>query len=92
MKKSVDFGNGIRGKHEGMSLTVLGSVKTLWAVCLAKNDKDLIPFKLYRVEVFSDSEEIRLKNENGETANYPGSWFASLDVSKKTLGIIEKAA
>ncbi len=92
MKKSVDFSKGIRGKHAGMNLTVLGAVNTVWAVCLAKKDKNLIPFKLYRIEVYSESDEIRLKNEKGETANYPKSWFAALDVSKKTLGIIEKAA
>ncbi len=89
---SVDFGKGIRGKHVAMNLTVMGSVDTVWAVCLAKDEKNLIPFKLYRIEVFSKSEQIRLKNEKGEMANYPKSWFAPLDVSKKTLGIIEKAA
>lgn len=92
MKKSVDFSKGIRGKHAGMTLTVLGSADTVWAVCIAKKDKNLIPFKLYRIEMYSESDEIRLKNEKGEIANYPKSWFAPLDVSKKTLGIIEKAA
>ena len=92
MKKSVDFSKGIRGKHVGIGLTVFGAVDTVWAVCLAKSDKNLIPFKLYRIEVFSESDEIRLRNEKGETAQYPKAWFAPLDVSKKTLGIIEKAA
>jgi hypothetical protein len=92
MKKSVDFSNGIRGKHAGLNLKVLGSAKFAWAVCLTKDSKDLIPFKLYRIEIFSDSEEVRSKNEKGKVAYYPKAWFAPVDVSKKTLGLLEKAA
>ncbi len=92
MKKSVDFSKGIRGKHLEMKLAVLGASDTVWAVCLAKKNKNLIPFKLYRIETFSEGDQVRVTNEKGETANYPKAWFAPLDVSKKTLGIIEKAA
>lgn len=92
MKKNVDFSNGIRGKHAGLDLTVLGASTFTWAVCLTKDSKDLIPFKLYKIEVFSDADEIRSKNEKGEIAFYPKAWFAPVEVSKQTLGLLEKAA
>jgi len=91
MKKSIDFTGGIRGKHAEMNLKVLGSAIFVWAVCLRQDAKDLIPFKLYRIEVFSNSEEIRSKNENDETVFYPKSWFAPVEVSKQTLGLLERA-
>jgi hypothetical protein len=90
MKKSVDFSNGIRGKHAGLKLKVFGASESVWAVCIAKDSKDLIPFKLYRIEVFSGSDEIRSKNEKGRVAYYPKAWFAPVDVSKKTLGLLEQ--
>ena len=92
MRKNVDFSAGVRGKHARMNLKVLGAADLVWAVCLTKNSKDLIPFKLYRIEVFSDSDEIRSRNENGEIAYYPKAWFAPVEVSKQTLGLLERAA
>lgn len=92
MKKSVDFSKGIRGKHVNMNLSVLGATDEVWAVCLNKDSKDLIPFKLYLVETFSGSDEVRSKNENGETAFYPKSWFEVVEVSKKTRGLLEGVA
>ena len=91
MKKDVDFSNGIRGKHAGMNLKVLGAAEMVWAVCLTKDSNDLIPFKLYRIEIFSGSDEIKSKNEKGEIAYYPKSWFATVEVSRKTLGLLEGA-
>ncbi|CAN5535322.1 hypothetical protein BH10ACI3_BH10ACI3_27580 [soil metagenome] len=91
MKKSVDFSAGIRGKHTELNLKVLGAAKFIWAVCLTENAKDLIPFKLYRIEVFSGSDEVRSKNETGETAFYPKACFEPVEVSKKTLGLLERA-
>lgn len=92
MKKSVDFSMGIRGKHSGMNLKVLGAADVVWAVCLTKDSKDLIPFKLYRIEMFSNSDEVRSKNERGEIVYFPKAWFAPVEVSKQTLGLLERAA
>ncbi len=92
MKKSIDFSKGVRGKHAGMNLKVMGAVATVWAVCVTKKDKKLTPFKLYSIETFSGSDEVRLKNEMGEVTFYPKDWFAPLEVSKKTLDLLEKAA
>lgn len=92
MKKSVDFSKGIRGKHSEMNLKVLGAASNTWAVCLQKDSNELIPFKLYQIEVFSNSDEVRSKNENGDTAFYPDSWFAPINVSEHILGLLERAA
>ena len=73
-----------------MNLKVLGAAECVWAVCLTKDSKDLIGFKLYRIEVFSDSDEIRSKNEKGELVYYPKTWFAPVEVSKQTLGLLER--
>lgn len=92
MKKSVDFTNGIRGKHAGMNLKVVGAVKTLWAICVTKKDKNLIPFKLYSIDTFSRSDQVRLKNEKGEKVYLPKEWFAPIVLPKKTLGLLENTA
>lgn len=84
MKKSLDFSNGVRGKHIGLKLKVLGSSDLVWAVCVSSDSKDLIPFKLYKIEVFSNSGEIRSKNEKGKIVYYPKEWFATVEMSKKT--------
>lgn len=92
MKSSVDFSRGVRGKYAGMKITVLGAVDEKWAVCVTKDSKDLIPFKLYRVETFANSDEIRSLNENGESSFYPRSWFAIVEVSEITRGLLESVA
>lgn len=43
MKKSVDFSNGVRGKHADLNLKVFGAADIIWAVCVASDSKDLIP-------------------------------------------------
>ena len=63
----------------------------IWAVCVTKESTELIPFKLYRIEVYSGSDEIRSTNEKGETKFYPKAWFAQVEVSKKTVGLLEHA-
>ena len=92
MKKSVDFSKGVRGRHAQMDLKVMGSPETVWTVCIRKDAQDLIPFKLYRIERFSESDEVRSVNENGESAFYPKGWFALVDISKQTLGLLKRAA
>lgn len=92
MKKEIDFSKGIRGRHAQMNLEIIGAVENLWAVCVTHADKNLIPLKLYKVEIFAKKDEIKVKNEKGETVFCPKTWFAPLDISSKLLGLIEKAA
>jgi hypothetical protein len=91
MSKSVDFSKGVRGKHVGTRLKVLGAGRHIWAVCLERNDKHLIPFKLYQIETFSDSDEVRLTNEKGLSKFYPKAWFVKVQISKQASGVLEKA-
>lgn len=92
MKKSVDFSKGIRGKHSNLNLEIVGAVKNIWAVCVTQADKNLIPLKLYRIEISEKSENIKVKNERGENAVYPKEWFAPLEISTKTVGLLKKVA
>ncbi len=91
MKKSIDFSNGVRGKHVGTKLRIFGAEKTAWAVCVSSAAADLVAFKLYRIERFEGSDEVRVSNEDGIVAYYPAAWFAPIDIPVKTLGILEKA-
>jgi hypothetical protein len=91
MSKSIDFSKGIRGKHSRTSLEVVGAVENVWAVCLSKTDENLIPFKIYKIEISSKSEKIKVKNEKGETLFYPQNWFAPLNISQNIIGLIEQA-
>lgn len=90
MKKEVDFSKGVRGKHSQLKMTIAGAVENLWAVCLTQKSENFIPLKLYRVEVFQNTDDIKVKNEKGETVFCPKDWFAPLEVSKKTLGLLEQ--
>jgi hypothetical protein len=92
MKKSVDFNKGIRGKHSNLNLKIVGAVESVWAVCITQADKNLIPLKLYRIEISQKSTEIKVKNEKGENAAYPKEWFAPLEISTKTIGLLKKVA
>lgn len=92
MKKSIDFSKGIRGKHSKLKLEIAGAVESIWAVCVTQADKNLIPLKLYRIEISDKSENIKVKNEKGEIAAYPKNWFAPLDISPKTVGLLKKVA
>lgn len=91
MKKSIDFSDGVRGKHVGTGLRVLGAGKASWAVCVSSAAADLVAFKLYKIERFDGSDDVRVSNEDGNFVYYPASWFASIDIPVKTLGILEKA-
>ncbi len=90
MKKEVDFSKGIRGKHSQLELKIVGAVENLWAVCVTQKSENLIPLKLYRIEILQNSEDIKVKNEKGETSFYPKKWFMPLDVSQKTISLLEK--
>jgi len=92
MKKSVNFSKGIRGKHSNLNLEIVGAVESVWAVCVTEADKNLIPLKLYRIEISEKSEDIIVKNEKGENAAYPKNWFAPLNISPKTVGLLKKVA
>ena len=92
MRKSVDFSEGQRGKHAGMDLKVGGAAETNWAVCIEESNRDLIQFKLYRVESYGNSPEVRVVNEAGEKSFYPKEWFETLDVPEKTLDLLKRAA
>ena len=90
MEKSVDFSKGIRGKHKNLKLEVLGSIKTVWAVCIETKERSLIPFKLYQIETFSNSDDVRVTNEKGNAKYYSSKWFVPIQISKRALGILEK--
>lgn len=92
MKKSIDFSKGVRGKHAGLNLKVLGAATRVWSVCVTTSSKDLIPFKVYEIEVFPDSAEVRSRNEQGKIAFYPNEWFAPIEVSRSTEELLKRAA
>ena len=92
MSKSIDFSKGTRGRHSQMKLQIIGAVENVWAVCISKKDQNLIVFKLYKIETSANSEEVKVKNEKGETGFYPKNWFAPLQISQNIIGLLEKAA
>ncbi len=92
MNKNTDFSKGIRGKHSQMKLEIVGAVENVWAVCVSKQDENLIQFKLYKIETSANSEKVKTENEQGETKFYPKNWFAPLKISQNIIGLLEKAA
>jgi hypothetical protein len=73
-----------------MKLKVIGAVENVWAVCLTQADENLIPLKLYKIEISEKNDEVKVNNEKGKSNFYPKNWFAPLKVSQSTLGLLEK--
>ncbi len=92
MNKEVDFSNGIRGKHAKMNLEIIGAVENAWAVCVTKTDANLIAFKLYNIEKQPAKDEIKVKNEKGETVFCPKMWFVVVDISPNVVGLLESVS
>jgi hypothetical protein len=94
MRKSVDFSNGVRGKHSKMNLEVLGAVEDTWAVCVTEEDKDLITLKLYHIETITRSGQVqvRVRNEKGRFSIYPENWFAPVEIPRKTRVLLDEVA
>jgi hypothetical protein len=90
--KEINFSKGVRGKHAGTALKVLGSGEAAWAVCVTDKAKELVNFKLYQIERFKGSDEVRVRGEQGEYSYFPESWFAPVEVPTRTRDILEKAA
>jgi hypothetical protein len=42
------------------------------------------------VEVFRNTDDLKVKNEKGETVFCPKEWFSPLEFSKKTIGLLEQ--
>ncbi len=92
MNKEINFSKGVRGKHSQMKLKVVGAVENVWAVCVTQAEENLVPLKLYKIELSQNSEEVKVQNERGNSQIYPKNWFAPLKVSPSTLGLIEKVS
>ncbi len=75
-----------------MELKIVGAVENIRAVCIAQTDENLIPLKLYKIEIFQDSDKVKVRNESGKMSFYSKSWFAPLKVSQNILGLTEKVS
>lgn len=68
------------------------SKQNAWAVCVNSEDKDLIPLKLYKVEIFSQLSKVRVINKNGQVQFYPQEWFLPVNFAKNVKSVLEQVA
>jgi hypothetical protein len=63
-----------------------------WAVCVTKENKELIPLKLYKVEFYPQLSKARVTGKNGEAIFYPQEWFLPVKFAKNVKTVLEKVA
>ena len=67
-----------------------GNSEEVFAVCLETDDRDLlIPFKVYRIK--PRGEYVRVIDEQGEVAVYPGNFFLPLQLPAETVNALSLA-
>ncbi|MCY7376049.1 MAG: hypothetical protein LH472_08775 [Pyrinomonadaceae bacterium] len=65
------------------------SVKT-FAICLASDDEELIPLKIYHVVLHPQHQTCTVKDESDETLVCPIEWFLPVEFPKNVERLLEE--
>lgn len=68
------------------------SKQNAWAVCVTSEDKNLVPLKLYKVEIFPQLSKAKVINKNGQAQFYPQEWFLPVKFAKNVKSVLEQVA
>ena len=66
------------------------SKQNKWAVCVTSEDNDLIPLKLYKVEIFPQLSKAKVINKKGKAKFYPQEWFLPVNFAKNVKNVLEQ--
>ena len=59
-----------------------------WAICLTKDDDELIPMKIYKVVFHSRLKKCTVIDEAGETLVCPTDWFLPISFPSKVAKVL----
>lgn len=68
------------------------SRQSAWAVCVTSEDKDLIPLRLYKVEIYPQLSKAKVINKSGKAHFYPQEWFLPVKFAKNVKNVLEQVA
>ncbi len=60
-----------------------------WAICVADEDDELIPLKIYKVVFRPHLETVKVTDESGETLICPQSWFLPISFPPKVKKVLD---
>ncbi len=90
--KSIDFSKGVRGKYAKMDLRVVGdeqeNSQKSWAICVTSKEENLIPLKMYEVETFKNSSDVKVVDESDKLTIYPRECFLSVKLQEKETKLL----
>lgn len=97
LKQSIiDVGLMMRGKLEPSREFVIEKKRKKeeseienWAICIANEDDELIPMKIYKVIFRPHLETVKVIDESGETLICPQSWFLPISFPSKVKKVLE---
>lgn len=95
--KGKSSNNGLRDEYnldelETVSVGKGWTRELAWAVCVTRENKKLIPLKLYKVEFYPQLSKARVIDKNGEAIFYPQEWFLPVKFAKNVKSVLEKVA
>ncbi len=68
-----------------------GKIET-WAICVSREDNELVPLKLYRVEVYPHLSKASVTDESGETLVCPQDYFLPVKFEEEITDYLKKVA
>jgi hypothetical protein len=93
LKQSVvEVGLMMRGELEPSREFKLKKDKQTWAICVSHEDDELVPLKLYRIEVYPSLSKVAVKDESGETLICPQSFFLPVKFEEEVTDYLKKVA
>lgn len=63
-----------------------------WAICVSRDDDELLPLKLYRVEVYPHLARVAVTDESGETLVCPQDYFLPVKFEEEVTDYLKKVA
>ena len=66
--------------------------ETTWAVCVNRENRQFVPLKIYKIEIYPNLGKVKATAENGEEIFCPPDWFMPLKFDKTAASIFERVA
>ncbi len=63
-----------------------------WAICVSREDDELVPLKLYRVEIYPRLSKVSVTDEAGETLVCPQDYFLPVKFEEEVTDYLKKVA
>lgn len=63
-----------------------------WAICISRDEEELVPLKLYKIEVYPQLSKVAVTDEAGETFVCPQDFFLPVEFKQEVTDYLKKVA